>query len=242
MVCLSTVRSPFDGAVPEVKNSFEVELTIMEFLADPNRASIELPLLLSAEQRKQTKRAVERYPDLKCESFGLGKDRQMHLFKRNIAENCIKEDRAPDCSPNRVSVKNTFIDDWINTEGVTVDERVVQSMPHSMFGQCLSAELSGVAMSGVGCNDVTSLSHMEAASAVNRLADASLNEEQVFAVGAEVVIDGLVKAPSFNGASCVVKSWDAEAGRYNVLLRSAVTNGQQWAKIKSENLQHAQPR
>jgi len=206
--------------------SFDVEAAIAGLLADPNRASVELPCLLSSEQRKHAKKVVEQYPDVTCESFGLGKERQMHLFKVNAGQG----DETPACSPQRVSVKNTFIDDWIDADGVCpANARVVQSMPHNMFAQSLSAEAAGQAISEASANIKEAPATEIAAS----------ETQYSFALGAEVVIDGLVKAPSFNGAFGVVQSWDAESGRYNVLLASDAINGQRWAKIRAENLQAA---
>merc|ERR1719446_1202007 len=115
------------------KDSFDIESAIVGFRADPNRASFELPRLLSADQRKHVKKIAEAYPDLKCESFGLGKDRQLHLFKCNATDKSISEEATTKCSPQSVSVKNTFIDDWISANESKADARVVQSMPHNMF-------------------------------------------------------------------------------------------------------------
>jgi len=228
------------GAASGTNDSFDVEMAIAELLADPSRTSLELPCLLSAEQRKHAKKVVEQYPDLKCESFGLGKDRQMHLFKCQLGENSAKGDQIVDCSPQRVSVKNTFINDWI--ENSPADERVVQSMPHNMFGQCLSLERSGCALPSVEgrvrpvpCQ----LFAEEAGSPMPQRVNGVSEENQLFALGTRVVIDGLVKAPTFNGAIGVVQSWDADSGRYNILLASATTTGQQWAKVKGENLRQA---
>jgi hypothetical protein len=197
------------------------------------------------------KKVAEGYPGVKCESFGMGNDRQLHLFK---AEKSINEEAALECSPHRVSVKNTFIDDWVNAEGVPANARNVQSMPHNMFGQCLYAELSEQATAQAEdkeeAADAASTHSSETGSRQARWADQEVEateskptdgpsaQYQMFPLGAEVVIDGLVKAPVFNGAAGVVQSWDAETGRYNVLLA-----GHRWAKIKGENLRYlAQPR
>jgi len=239
MVCLSTGVSTYEraGVASGTNDSFDVEMAIAELLADPSRTSLELPCLLSAEQRKHAKKVVEQHPDLKCESFGLGKDRQMHLFKCKLVDKSAKGDQIVECSPQRVSVKNTFINDWI--ENSPADERVVQSMPHNMFGKCLSLERSRCDLPTVEGQGSTSRLADEAESIMPQSANGVLEEDQLFALGTEVVIDGLVKAPSFNGAIGVVQSWDADSGRYNILLASATTAGQQWAKIKGVNLRQA---
>lgn len=59
-------------------------------------------------------------------------------------------------------------------------------------------------------------------------------------LGAEVLVEGLTKAPAFNGLVGVVQSFDSDAGRYNVLLRKK-DGGQQLAKIRDENLRLLNP-
>lgn len=218
-------------AVSQETGSFNIENIISGILSDPGCASLALPLLLTAEQRKHAKAVVARYPDLKCESFGMGKDRQMHVFKCKPGENSASGARTPDCSPHSVNVKNTFIDDWIDASP-TADNRIVQSMPHNMFGQCLAEEFAAAAES----KNATSESE-EKAIAPSLWVEETVIEEQLFDLGTEVIIDGLVKAPSFNGAVGVVQSWDHETGRYNVLLSAPTSTGHQWAKLKAENLQ-----
>jgi len=245
MVCSSAVSQECSASVSDAKGSFNIEMVISDILADPNCASLALPCLLTAEQRKQVKAAVAQHPNLKCESFGMGKDRQMHVFK--CKENSTSESRISDRSP--VNVKNTFIDDWIDADVARADNRIVQSMPHNMFGMCLSEELARAANDSVEAsdsdrNDGISSPSPEAKENQSdlllspaRWVEEPLVEEQMFDLGTSVVIDGLVKAPSFNGAVGVVQSWDAATGRYNVYLSTPTTTGHRWAKLKAENLQ-----
>lgn len=230
MASLSTVSECFVAALSGPP-CYDVETAIAGFLADSTRATLELPFSLSAEQRKQAKKVAEKHPDLWCESFGLGKERKVHLFKRTSQ------------GSSGVSVKNTFIDDWIDTSRQGPDQRLVQSLPHNMFGQCLSAEQSSSAAATEEKLEVLASSLSKdvpmALPPLPNLDDDTLFEEQVFALGTEIIIDGLLKAPSFNGSLGSVQSWDEATGRYNVLLASATAGGQRWAKIKSENLQHA---
>jgi len=86
-------------------------------------------------------------------------------------------------------------------------------------------------------NDVADSSPVVAKEASSRWVEELVVEEQLFDVGTQVVIYGLVKAPSFNGAVGVVQSWDAGTGRYNLLLAQATSTGYRWAKLKAENLQ-----
>lgn len=61
-----------------------------------------------------------------------------------------------------------------------------------------------------------------------------------FTPGTQVVIEGLTKAPAFNGHSGVVLSFDSGTGRYNIQLSvEACSAGNQIAKIKPENLRSA---
>lgn len=237
MTILSTNMNECSSAACHTNDSVDIDAAIASILADPNCVSLELPCLLTAEQRKLAKRAVAEHPDLKCESFGMGGDRRLHVFRCKPKEGA---NLALDCSPHRVNVKNTFIDDWVDTEGVSVDRRVVQSMPHNMFGQCLSAELSEHSKSSVeerGSTPPLRVNEDAASAKCGTAQDLRLVEEQVIVLGTPVVIDGLIKSPGFNGSRGVVQSWDAASGRYNVLLSSSVIGGHRFAKVKAENLQ-----
>merc|ERR1712217_394843 len=53
-------------------------------------------------------------------------------------------------------------------------------------------------------------------------------------------IEGLTRAPAFNGRRGVIQSLDEEIGRYTILLSSpGSSGGRQWAKVKRENLRLA---
>jgi len=58
----------------------DLEALVEAFLADASRTALQLPHMTTG-QRKRTKRLVERHPGLRCESFGLGQERQLHLLK-----------------------------------------------------------------------------------------------------------------------------------------------------------------
>lgn len=244
MVCIPEVESEYINAAAD---SFDVASVIEGLLADPSRASIQLPRTLTAEQRRHAKKIIEQHQNLKCESFGMGEDRQMHVFKCNTSgiqekpqSNQIRGDTTAECSPQSFSVKNTFIDDWIQPDGVPADGRNVQSMPHNMFAQRLSAELAGHIASNVESKESNTLpGTLEAKSQM--AAETTAGEFQM-AMGSEVVIDGLIKAPMFNGAAGTVQSWDAETGRYDILLSVPTPSGQRWAKVKGENLRLVLPK
>mmetsp|Transcript_61171 Transcript_61171/g.178790 ORF Transcript_61171/g.178790 Transcript_61171/m.178790 type:complete len:381 (+) Transcript_61171:101-1243(+) len=314
------------GVAEQAKNgsAIDIEAMINAFLADASRNSLELPRSLTAEQRKQAKRLAEQHQGLKCESYGYGQERQLHLFKKE----------SKDC----VRVKNTFIDDWegsageeqaifrsmppsmpvdllqrtlerckVNSEGNWVEapehkdelasgespskagqsvgstsgpdlpplpdgfqvrntfihiesvpevERIVQSMPHGMFRQCLEAELSAqgppanstgstanaVAASTPAAASPLAVSGSAAPQVTAPVAAPSASAPPVLAPGTEVVIQGLVKLPDFNGLRGVVQSLDEESGRYDVLLDGPAGQcGWRWVKVKGENCRPCMP-
>merc|ERR1711972_1082942 len=115
-----------------------------------------------------------------------------------------------------VHVRNTFI----HLETAPTDERAVQSMPHGMFGQCLSAEKSH--------NDTNAYA-----------SDGKIMPPpgSTFSPGSLVVVEGLEKSPAFNGLSAVVQNWDEACGRYTIIFGSAGSQGGcRQAKIKEGNL------
>jgi len=59
---------------------FDATVAIVEFLADGSRSSLVLPHMTTG-QRKNTKMLVDKYRELRCESFGFGAERQLHLFR-----------------------------------------------------------------------------------------------------------------------------------------------------------------
>jgi len=290
---------------------YDMEAEIADFLADPVRASLELPATLSAQQRKFARKVVDSHAEVKCESFGLGVDRRLHLFKQTnvgvknasikdlivapggqensepvisrpmpnqfsafldgigkldlapIAEGSSEEPRAgsvssstsatgvssvssspPIGSPVSTSrdwpvlnedlhTRNTFI----HMAPESVNERAVQSMPHDMFRSCLLAEAEARNASlTVPVHDDT-----VTAPSANPPSHAGISVWwKTIEPGTEVIIEGLVKLPGFNGLGGVVQSIDMDSGRYNVLLASPV-GAHQWAKIKRENLRLAPP-
>merc|ERR1719486_435126 len=77
-------------------NAFDLDSAIASLLSDSGCLSLELPSCLTPEQRKQAKLVANQHPELKCESYGFGEDRRLHVFKKS-ATTCVK-------------VKNTFVD------------------------------------------------------------------------------------------------------------------------------------
>merc|ERR1719240_631759 len=142
----------------------DISTAIADFVADPNRHSFELPHMTTG-QRKVAKRTVDEYSGLKCESFGFGQERQLHIFKVAMREVVVKAKRpsvASDCStaassPRPGSPTSSMAspempslaafrpppgleirNTFLHVGGTSTVERAVQSMPHGMFGHCLA--------------------------------------------------------------------------------------------------------
>jgi hypothetical protein len=58
--------------------------------------------------------------------------------------------------------------------------------------------------------------------------------------GTPVVLQGLANQPDFNGLHGVVNTFDAECGRYNVMIEIGPNAHRRLVKVKSQNLQPAQ--
>jgi hypothetical protein len=265
-------------------SAFDVATAIAAFVADPARSCLELPHMTTGE-RKSTKKMLEQYAELSCESYGFGPDRQLHVFKKGHASNAQQETEKDEssgvpsivdmaskkkseaASPDRstaassdgsakgspaasdreilvpdLQVRNTFI----HYEAAPSNERAVQSMPHGMFRQCILAESSQPA-------DMPQAYDMGYETASEPEDDAmhgfllepygvpsgGLVEPHGLPTGTLVVIEGLQRAPAFNGRSGVVQDFDDETQRYSILLASA--DACQLAKVKEDNLRVVLP-
>mmetsp|Transcript_125678 Transcript_125678/g.217958 ORF Transcript_125678/g.217958 Transcript_125678/m.217958 type:complete len:514 (+) Transcript_125678:76-1617(+) len=104
-----------------------IEKTIADFMQDAARSSMEFPHL-TAVQRKHAKKVLEQHPELTCDSYGLGKERKLHVFKKasTTSSNVTILDMIAEDAVSRVNVKNTFIDDWTSTEHEPI---IFRSMP-----------------------------------------------------------------------------------------------------------------
>jgi hypothetical protein len=85
--------------------SLDVSPMISDFFEDPSRTALELPHLTTG-QRKVAKQLLEQYPTLRCESYGFGAERRLHIFKEAHGE-------AGAASPENFLVNNhtTLIDE-----------------------------------------------------------------------------------------------------------------------------------
>jgi hypothetical protein len=219
-----------------------VASAVSAFLEDPAITSLKLPHMTS-NQRKTLKKHIQKHPEIRCESYGFGEDRQLYLFKTCADQGSLTsasldqmagQSSSPDCSTaassdassdhtselhsSAMQVRNTFIH---FEDKEYVDNRAVQSMPRNMFRQCVEIEAEQRQKA------------MQAAQAQ----PAAPAEVQDLLSGALVIVDGLVKAQAFNGNSAIVQGWDAATGRYDILISNpSAAGGFQQAKIKRENL------
>mmetsp|Transcript_11792 Transcript_11792/g.33593 ORF Transcript_11792/g.33593 Transcript_11792/m.33593 type:complete len:405 (-) Transcript_11792:221-1435(-) len=77
------------AAAPAAEAPEDLGAAIAAFLADATRESWELPPL-GAERRREAKRLAEAHPELRCESFGFGAERRLHLFKRSELSDTVE--------------------------------------------------------------------------------------------------------------------------------------------------------
>lgn len=235
--------------------SFDASAAISEFIADSAHPSLELPQLTTG-QRKSIKALIGQHPELRCESFGFGHERRLHLFKigcevkapQATTESSPQQD-ASVCALEATTqelpllhmpcpVRNTFI----HIENVPVNDRAVQSMPHGMFSHSMLLE-AGCKLSCKAVGDEApaevSKSHFartpSPASEPEAEPKAQAEQHMPLELGALVVVEGLSKLPAFNGLSAVVQGFDDALGRYSIMLVAA--NGAcHQAKVKEENL------
>merc|ERR1712078_674893 len=53
------------------------------------------------------------HPELRCESYGFGSERQLHLFKEDASPSkSATQEKIANLPHHAVHVKNTFIDGW----------------------------------------------------------------------------------------------------------------------------------
>lgn len=243
-----------------------VATAIFEFLADATANSCQLPKM-TAGQRKSMKKLIKEHPEIRCESYGFGEDRQMYLFKaiENVQpltpaslakmEGCtgLPLTRSGSSSnsttaPSETSsehnqevlfpTRNTFIH---FEDSEFVDDRATQSMPHNMFRNSVYAEslqLSGNAALQMRTNARNE--KIEQTMDLPVISEAETKEQERPSLGALVVVNGLVKCPAFNGQSAIVQGWDKETGRFDILI-ACVGGGFQQAKVKEENLRLVLP-
>jgi len=226
--------------------AFDVAAAITEFLADSACQSLELPHM-TAGQRKSAKLLIDQYAEIRCESFGFGPERQLHLFKKADAPSgkvsFISAVTADSQIPSaELQVRNTFI----HIEDISADNRAVKSMPHGMFRQCILSETVDEPSVAEIAEFPTTPSSMgtdpdteSTVELTGPLLSSPTGRLVPFAAGDLVIVEDLVKAPAFNGKSAIVQGFDKAAGRYDIAIASPA--GCQQAKIKEENLRVVLP-
>lgn len=167
-----------------------------------------------------------------------------------------------DTSPDgAVEIRNTFI----HIQSTCADQRIVQSMPHGMFAKALldarvaakapcakAVEAVDEEEGGRGRGRVVSpgvvplepaiasapsppqppaVLELQPAVASNTFGELDLGHNTF------MVIEGLCKSPEFNGCLASVQYFEADTGRYSVIV-ALVDGRQQQAKVKRENLRH----
>jgi len=241
--------------------AFDVATAVSAFVADSACTSIELPPLTTG-QRKNTKALIMQHPELRCESYGFGNERRLHLFKIGY-ELEAPQPATESAPPQDGTTDRTLCDSWpiygrenmplpvrntfIHIESVPADERAVQSMPHGMFRQCMLLETT-CKPSGKVADDTAPVEVCETefdrtpspSSEPEAEPTAQAGQRMPLGLGALVVVEGLTKLPAFNGLSAVVQGFDHASGRYSIMLVTA--NGAcHQAKIKEENLRLLMP-
>lgn len=214
--------------------TFNVEAFIECFLAADCNA-VELPSHISPEQRREVKKIASQHEGLCCESFGFGAERRLHLFKQK------GDGSSRAVGLSIVTVKNTFIDDWLHKD---IDEEesepvIFRSLPVSLNNRkahdCDERVILSPSDASLSLEASSELEEIRGATDM----ESGLTtppEELRFMPGSEVAIYGLKQAPHFNGMTGTVKSFDPETGRYSVLLAVSDSNGKNSAKIKPGNL------
>lgn len=134
----------------------DLEAMIAEFTKDDGRSSLELPTTLTADQRKQAKKIVDTIPGLKCESYGFGAERKLHLFKK--AGTVIGQGRD---GGGGITVKNTFIDGWAEDgDSEAAEQLICRSMPagqpQNLLERTLQRCLQEAPMAGIDERSVAS--------------------------------------------------------------------------------------
>jgi len=106
---------------------FDASTMIAKFSADESQTSLEMPHMTTG-QRKHAKKLLEVYPEIRCESYGFGAERCLHLFKENHADAEAKAQSS--ASPLAISssgMKNTFTEVIVSSEQESMITRSSQA-------------------------------------------------------------------------------------------------------------------
>lgn len=248
--------------------TFNIEEALEAFLADVSCKELRLPPL-DPEQRKQAKKLAEKYPEIKCESYGFGEERRLHLFKSSaslkagLAKEGSREGARAECASDQsTAVSGATSPDSAEdaSGGVFEDVAALPSNLYQVRNTFIHIEEQGVAdqrniqsmphgmfRQRLQEEAVQYATHRVAGPVPESTATATPSIPEVpevtkdFAPGTEVVIEGLQKFPAFNGLRGTVQLLDKTTGRYNVQLSSSDGPLEQIAKIKGDNLRMLVP-
>jgi len=258
---MAQMLSDTQGAAQTLGESFDVEAELRAFLSDSYRQELKLPHMTTG-QRKRTKQIAERFPELACESYGFGQERQLHFFKKGTRASSKKSTReTPErtgCESNQTSRSSTPEPPTIIMSGPAPSPKhqglqlelpkcfqIRNTFIHVETGDDVVDDDRAIRSMPHGMFSQCLLKESDSTCPVlpmsAELTDVSrppplAAEVTEISLGSEVFVEGLVKCPAFNGRRGVALSLDVETGRYNVLLED-----RQMAKIKAENLRSAVP-
>jgi len=139
--------------------ALDIQALVEEFVADPKLSSTELPHMTTG-QRKHTKRILEGYPELKCESYGFGPERKLHIFKvtDDVSSAAGTEISSLDSCATAKAEENTEISSPDGCATTEIEEGTpIQSLPSKPPGILCKSTVRAV-MDGPVCKlDLTSI-------------------------------------------------------------------------------------
>jgi hypothetical protein len=112
------------------------------------------PAVLTAEERKTVKVTAEKL-GLSSQSFGMGSERRIHIFKSTSEDNSCSSDTGSTAESEShdpivefISIKNSFV--HFGESGATEcrDPRIIQSMPNGKFAEGLKSDIAAAAELG----------------------------------------------------------------------------------------------
>merc|ERR1719162_622462 len=107
---------------------FDVRRAVDAFIQDCNIIAFEFPPYLTSDERNFAKEIVGQHPDLRCETYGFGMHRKLHVFK--------SENKRPIKKPVQV---NTLINDCTSKE--SYDDAIGKIFSRSTHAVVNSAEI-----------------------------------------------------------------------------------------------------
>lgn len=242
-----------------------VAAAIFQFLADPVSTSCTLPKM-TAGQRKSMKKLIQEHPEIRCESYGFGEDRQMYLFKTveegNVQpltpaslakmEACgglpLTRIAGSGCSSNSTTAPSETSSEHNQEVSLPTRNTFIHFEDTEFVDdraiQSMPRNMFRNSMYAERLQqEARNAAHdVEQPPACPMIPEAEPTKQAPLTLGALVVVDGLVKCPAFNGQSAIVQGFDEETGRFDILIACpGAEGGFQQAKVKEENLRMVLP-